>query len=86
VFPSPVTKRRFVSIKKAWGELCKKAKISDFKLHDCRHHFASRMVMSGVDLYTLSEILGHHSITMTQRYAHLAPEHKLEAVRCLDIA
>jgi integrase len=42
--------------------------------HDLRHTFASRWVMNGGDQYKLQRILGHQSIQMTQRYAHLAPE------------
>ena len=42
--------------------------------HDLRHTFASHWVMHGGDLYRLQKILGHKSVQMTQRYAHLAPE------------
>lgn len=71
------------SQKKAWATLMTAAKIEDFRLHDCRHHFASRLVMEGVDLNTVRELLGHADIKMTLRYAHLAPEHKAAAVEKL---
>lgn len=56
------------------------AKIPNFTWHDLRHTFASRLVMAGVDIRTVQELLGHKSILMTMRYAHLAPSHTKAAV------
>ena len=64
-------------------KLMKKAKITDFRFHDLRHDFASRLVMNGVDLYRVKELLGHGTIEITQRYAHLAPHTLAEAVEVL---
>jgi site-specific recombinase XerD len=71
------------SIKTAWGNLMKSVKIDDFRFHDLRHDFASQLVMKGVDLYRVKELLGHGSIEITQRYAHLAPHTLAEAVEVL---
>ncbi|MBA8888887.1 integrase [Dokdonella fugitiva] len=71
---------RLTNVNKSWAHLVDQAKLDDFRFHDLRHHFASRLVMAGVDLNTVRELLGHTDIKMTLRYSHLAPEHKANAV------
>ena len=67
-----------------WFESCvKEAGLKDFTWHCLRHTFASRLVMAGVDLRTVQELMGHKTIQMTVRYAHLAPKHQLAAVQRL---
>ncbi len=63
---------------------CRKAGVAAFSWHCLRHTFASRLVMAGVGLRTVQELMGHKGIAMTCRYAHLAPEHQLDAVSRLD--
>jgi integrase len=74
---------RYYDVKKSFAAACRKAKITDFHFHDLRHTFASQLVMNGVDITTVSRLLGHANLTMTLRYAHLAPNHLKNAVDVL---
>jgi integrase len=61
-----------------------RAGIPDFRFHDMRHTFATRLVQRGVDLYKVQRLLGHKTNLMTQRYAHHSPESLREGVNVLD--
>jgi integrase len=66
-----------------WDSVLKKSGVVDFHWHDCRHHFASKAVMAGVDLRTLQQLLGHKTLQMVVRYSHLSQSHELAAVEKL---
>lgn len=83
VFASSQESQPLVAIRKTWIAVLKIAVVDGFRFHDLRHTFASKLVMAGIDLNTVRELLGHKSIAMTLRYAHLAPEHKAAAVEAL---
>jgi integrase len=80
VFPSPVTGGRLRDIKKGFGGVLVDAKITNFRFHDLRHTFATRLVMAGVDINTVRELMTHADIKMTLVYAHLSPDHKAAAL------
>ena len=71
---------RYADIRTPYQTALRKAGIDNFRFHDLRHTFASQMVMAGVDILTVKELLGHKDISMTLRYAHLAPKHKADAI------
>ena len=62
----------------------RRAGISDFRIHDLRHTFASWLVTEGVPLLEVSRLLGHSTIKMTERYAHLEQDSLESAVSLLD--
>jgi integrase len=72
-----------VEIKKGYVAAVGAAELEDVTFHTLRHTAASWMVQRGVDLYRVKEILGHSTIAMTERYAHLAPNHLADAVAVL---
>ncbi len=71
-------------IKPAYNNAVTTAKLDDVNFHTLRHTFASWAVMRGVTLKELQELLGHSTLAMTMRYAHLAPEHLRTAVARLE--
>lgn len=75
---------RFEDVKSAWRKLLERAKVINFRWHDMRHDFASRLVMEREPLNTVRQLLGHSDIKMTLRYAHLAPGTMAAAVERLS--
>ena len=84
VFCDPKSGKPYHSIKTTFSKALKRAGLVDVRFHDLRHISATMMVMSGVDLATVKEILGHSSIEMTMRYAHPTTEGKMNAVKALE--
>ena len=83
VFANPKTKARWSDKKIAWEYAVKKSGLKGLRFHDLRHTFASRLVQKGIPIKAVQELLGHASIVMTMRYAHLAPADLRRAVDLL---
>ena len=60
-------------LKESWSTACSEAKLEVVRFHDLRHSFASHAIMGGASMFAVQELLGHSTLTMTRRYAHLAP-------------
>ena len=78
--------RRWDHFHTAWENAVERANLADFHFHDLRHSFAAWAVQRGASLQEVKDLLGHHSLAMTLRYGHLAPEHLRTAVARIDVA
>jgi integrase len=77
LFPNPMSgdHYRMTTVRKIWGRMRKRLKIGGLRLYDAtRHSVASQLVNSGTPIHLISKILGHSSVKMTERYAHMNPE------------
>lgn len=74
----------FTRLDRSFKTALKRAGITNFRFHDTRHTFAAYLAMEGISIYTISKLLGHSSVKVTERYAHLSPEHTRGAVELLD--
>lgn len=64
-----------IDIRTAWENAVKRADISNFLFHDLRHSCASYLAMNGASLAEIAEVLGHKTLSMVKRYAHLSDSH-----------
>jgi integrase len=71
----PGSNERPVDIKNAWYAALETAKVKDFRFHDLRHTAASYLAMSGATVPELAAVLGHRTLAMVKRYAHLSDQH-----------
>lgn len=82
VFTSPegckINKRNLQ--RRQFGKITKKLKLKNVTIHTLRHTFASHLVMKGVDLRTISQLLGHSNTKTSEIYSHIAPDHLKNAI------
>jgi integrase len=79
VFPSP-NKHKPLELRRAFRTAIKRAGLKDFRGHDCRHSYATAMLAQGLSLGEIGHLLGHRSVAMTRRYAHLVESRSIHAV------
>lgn len=83
VFPSE-SKCQPIDIRTAWENVLKSADIKDFRFHDLRHSAASYLAMNGASLAEIAEVLGHKTLAMVKRYAHLSEAHTSAVVASMN--
>jgi len=84
LFPSGNNRNKPIDIRGSWNFVLKRAQIEDFRFHDLRHSAASYLAMNGASLTDIAAILGHKTLQMVQRYAHLSEDHKLSVVSSMN--
>ena len=88
IFPSkeiaPQKPQKPMDLRTPWENALKKAEISDFKFHDLRHSAASYLAMNGASLAEIAEVLGHKTLQMVKRYAHLSEGHTARVVESMN--
>ena len=84
----PISKsgKPYMSVFYAWDTARKSVGLSDVRMHDLRHSFASLLINSGRTLYEVQHILGHTQVKTTQRYAHLSQDTLLAAANSATAA
>jgi integrase len=85
VFPN-ATGKRPLSIRDAFENAVERAGLVDFHFHDTRHDFASNLAMNGASLVEIAEVLGHKTLQMVKRYAHLTVAHTAGVVARMNAA
>lgn len=84
LFPSPTIPSKPIELRKAFANAMKAAEIENFKWHDLRHCTASYLAMNGASLNEIAEVLGHKTLSMVKRYAHLSDSHVSSVVASMN--
>jgi len=78
--------RQPIDLRYAWAQALEAAQITDFRFHDLRHSAASYLAMNGASLVEIAEVLGHKTLQMVKRYAHLSVAHTAGVVARMNAA
>ena len=84
LFPSAIKPQQPFELKSSWNYALKKAEIDNFHWHDLRHCTASYLAMNGASLAEIAEVLGHKTLSMVKRYAHLSDGHVSNVVASMN--
>lgn len=84
LFYNPDTGHRVKSNRSSWETCLKNSGVTNFSWHDLRHTYATDEIRKGMPIYTLSKLLGHSNVTITEKYAHLFTEDLHKAKRKVD--
>ena len=84
LFPSERNPQKPIDLRKAFANAMTVAQITDFKWHDLRHCTASYLAMNGASLAEIAEVLGHKTLSMVKRYAHLSDGHVSNVVASMN--
>ena len=88
LFPSrenrPQKPQKPIDLRTPWETALKNADIRDFRFHDLRHSAASYLAMNGASLAEIAEVLGHKTLQMVKRYAHLSEGHTAAVVESMN--
>jgi len=84
LFPSNENPKRPMDLRFPWEKALRVAGIENFRFHDCRHSAASELAMNGASLAEIAEILGHKTLAMVKRYAHLSESHTAKVVESMN--
>ena len=84
LFPSRLNSSKPIDLRTPWETALKRAEITDFRFHDLRHSAASYLAMNGASLAEIAEVLGHKTLQMVRRYAHLSEAHTTSVVASMN--
>ena len=84
LFPSERKPEQPIDLRKAFNNALKVANVQDFHWHDLRHCTASYLAMNGASLAEIAEVLGHKTLAMVKRYAHLSDSHVSNVVASMN--